>query len=134
MTTAAPTMLRTEPHRPTKLAVRRSPLHGWGVFATARIAAYELLEESPYFVVPKRELRKTPACETYSYYLQDDASLIGLGLAGLYNHSATPNASHEIDQINKLMRHYALRDIAPGEELTIDYGQENASHFWKEDN
>ena len=126
-----PTMLRTEPHRPTKLAVRRSPLHGWGVFATAKIAAYELLEESPYFLTPLKELRKAPSCETYSYYLDNHTSIIGLGLAGLYNHSSDPNCSHEIDQVNNLMRHYALRPIATGEELTIDYGQENAAAFLK---
>lgn len=129
--TTSPTMLRSEPHRPTKLAVRRSPLHGWGVFATAPIAAYELLEEAPYFTTPLKELRKAPSCETYSYFLDSTTSIIGLGLAGLYNHSSDPNCSHEIDHVNQLMKHYALRSIAAGEELTIDYGTENAAHFMK---
>jgi SET domain-containing protein len=129
--TTAPTMLRPEPYHANKLAVRRSPLHRWGVFATAKIAAYELLEESPYFLTPLKELRKAPSCETYSYYLDNTTSIIGLGLAGLYNHSSDPNCSHEIDQVNNLMRHYALRPIALGEELTIDYGTDNAAHFMK---
>lgn len=124
-------MLCAEPYRPTKLSVRRSRLHGWGVFAAEPIAAYELLEESPYFISPLKELRKAPSCETYSYYLDEETSIIGLGLAGLYNHSSDPNCSHEIDNVNQLMKHYALRDIAAGEELTIDYGAENAAHFLK---
>lgn len=124
-----PTMLRPEPYHATKLAVRRSPLHRWGVFATAPIAKHEVLEEAPYACVPKKQLAKAPACETYSYYLSDATSILGFGLAPLYNHHDTPNASHEIDQVNELMRHYALRDIAAGEEITINYGAENAKHF-----
>jgi SET domain-containing protein len=124
--TTPPTMLRPEPYHATKLAVRRSPLHRWGVFATARIAAHEVLEEVPYYCVPKAELA---ASEPYSYYLSDDTSIFGGGMAGFYNHSAEPNTDHEIDRVNELMRHYALRDIAAGEELTLNYGEENAKHF-----
>lgn len=121
-------MLRPEPYHATKLAVRRSPLHRWGVFATAPIAAHEVLEEAPYYCVPKAELQSS---EAYSYYLDEETSIFGGGMTGFYNHSPTPNASHEIDPVNELMRHYALRDIAPGEELTIDYGEENAANFMK---
>ena len=124
--TTAPTMLRPEPYHASKLAVRRSPLHRWGVFATAPIAAHEVLEEVPYYCVPKAELQ---ASEPYSYYLDDETSIFGSGMAALYNHSFTPNADHEIDRVNELMRHYALRDIAPGEEITINYGEENAANF-----
>jgi uncharacterized protein len=131
--TPAPTMLRPEPYHATKLAVRRSPLHRWGVFATAPIAKHEVLEEAPYACVPKKQLAKAPACETYSYYLDDATSILGFGLAPLYNHHDTPNASHEIDQVNELMRHYALRDIAAGEEITLNYGAENAKHFLEKD-
>ena len=125
-------MLRSEPHRPTKLSVRRTALHRWGVFATAPIAAHELLEEAPYFLIAKKELSKTPSTETYSYYLDPETSLVGLGLAGLYNHSYQPNCCHEIDPVTELMRHYALRAIAPGEELTLNYGEENAANFQKD--
>jgi len=83
--------------------------------------------------VPKKQLAKAPACETYSYYLDDSTSILGFGLAPLYNHHDTPNACHEIDQVNELMRHYALRDIAAGEEITLNYGADNAKHFLKKD-
>jgi SET domain-containing protein len=128
--TKPPTMLRPEPYHATKLAVRRSPLHRWGVFATAPIAAHEVLEEVPYYCVPKAELA---AAEPYSYYLTDDTSIFGGGMAGFYNHSEAPNTDHEIDRVNELMRHYALRDIATGEELTLNYGEENASMFLRKD-
>jgi SET domain-containing protein len=124
--TPAPTMLRPEPYHATKIAVRRSPLHRWGVFATAPIAKHEVLEEAPYYCVPKAELA---ASEPYSYYFTDDTSIFGGGMAGFYNHSEAPNTDHEIDRVNELMRHYALRDIAAGEELTLNYGEENAKHF-----
>jgi SET domain-containing protein len=47
---------------------------------------------------------------------------IGLGYLSLYNHSASPNVTfdHHYDE-NEISVH-ALRDIASGEELTIDYG------------
>ena len=129
MSEAPQSLLRYELYRGSKLAVRRSRLHRWGVFALETIRRYELLEEAPYFAVAKEELTGSPICEAYSYWLSDDTSLLAMGCAGLYNHSFEPNADFELDRINEVIRHYALRDIEAGEELTLDYGEENAGRF-----
>lgn len=130
--TSAPSMLKQDLYRSPKLAVRRSPVHRWGVFAVEPIAAHELLEESPFFYISKKELKRTPACEPYTYYFDDTWSIVGLGLAGLYNHDTTPNTDHQLDKLNEVMRHYATRNIKIGEELTLNYGEENAANFLKE--
>lgn len=130
--TSAPSMLKQNLYRSPKLAVRRSPVHRWGVFAVEPIAAHELLEESPFFYISKKELKKTPACEPYTYYFDENWSIVGLGLAGLYNHDTTPNTDHQLDKLNEVMRHYATRNIKIGEELTLNYGEENAANFLKD--
>ncbi len=124
-------MLREEPLRPAKIAVRKSKLHRWGVFAIAPIAAYEIIEEAPFFSVDRKQICKVPSCQKYSYYSDSETNIIGLGFAGLYNHSYTPNCSYEVDYVNELMRHYALCDIVSGEEITLNYGEENAKYFLK---
>jgi len=120
---------RNELYRGFKICVRRSELHRWGVFALKDIEKDELLEEAPYFIVTSEELETAPSCHVYSYWLSDGQMLIGMGCAGLYNHSYEPNADHQVDKVNQVIRHYATKDIPAGEEITIDYGEENAKTF-----
>lgn len=44
------------------------------------------------------------------------------------NHSCKPNCESDTDERNKRVYISAIKNIAPGEELTYDYGKE----FWKE--
>ncbi len=46
---------------------------------------------------------------------------IGLGYLGLYNHARPSNVRLERHYDASEMSVHALREIAPGEELTIDY-------------
>lgn len=112
-----------------KLYIKRSSIHRWGVFAKSPIKKYELIEESPYFIVPYKNIKKIPSCFAYSYFLNNDSTIIGMGYAGLYNHSFNANIDYEIDKINEIMKHYAIMDIDSGEELTLNYGEENAKYF-----
>lgn len=115
-----------------KLIVKRSKIHRWGVFAREPIKKYEILEEFPYFKIPAEELNSVSSCINYSYALNTDFAIIGMGFCGLYNHSSDANVEYEIDKVNEVMRHYAIADIEAGEELTLDYGVENASCFNEE--
>jgi SET domain-containing protein len=115
--------------QPKKICVKRSKIHRWGVFAKKSIKKYEILEESPYFAVPIEEINHATSCMTYSYVFDDKFYIIGMGNCGLYNHSFDSNVDYEIDKVNEVMRHYATRDIDEGEELTLNYGEENAKYF-----
>jgi SET domain-containing protein len=107
-----------------KLIIKRSDIHRWGVFAREKIEKYEILEESPYFKVPIEEIKCSAICENYSYYHCSDYHIIGMGFAGLYNHSRDKsNVNYEVDCVNEVMRHYAVCDIDVGEELTLNYGE-----------
>lgn len=112
-----------------KLIVKRSKIHRWGVFARQPIKKYEVLEEFPYFKVLTDEINNIKGCVEYSYTLDDKFNVIGMGFCGLYNHSFDANVDFEIDKVNEVMRHYAISDINIDEELTINYGEENASYF-----
>jgi SET domain-containing protein len=119
------TILRKNPN----LEIRRSPVHRWGVFAKEQINEYDLLEETPYFEVPNDQIESAPECERYSYWLTDNSQLIGMGYAGLYNHSGIPNASYEIDYVNQVIRHYSILQIEADQEITLDYGKNNVDRF-----
>lgn len=111
-----------------KVIVRRSKIHRWGVFSRQKIKKYEIIEEFPYFFVPSSEIKDAPSCIPYTYEFNGDF-IIGMGYCGLYNHSFDPNVEYEIDKVNEIMRHYAIRDIDINEELTLNYGEENAKGF-----
>lgn len=129
MSIPVPSLRRNELYRGFKICVRRSELHRWGVFALSDIQKDEMLEEAPYFAVPLDEINAAPSCLIYSYWLCENYMLIGTGLASLYNHSYEPNADYQVDKINEIIRHYATKDIKAGEEITINYGEENAKDF-----
>ena len=104
------------------------PGKGRGIIAKAPIAAGELIERSPVLPIGSVE-SESPGLNDYSFAWGEDVEgfepgkecAVGLGYLSLYNHSDTSNVS--------LTRHYeenemsirALRDIAAGKELTINY-------------
>ncbi len=111
-----------------KIVYVNIPGKGRGVIAKTPIAAGELIERSPVLPIGSVE-SESPGLNDYSFAWGEDVEgfepgkecAIGLGYLSLYNHSDTSNVS--------LTRHYeenemsirALRDIAAGEELTINY-------------
>lgn len=46
---------------------------------------------------------------------------VALGLISLCNHSESPNSDYEFDYENNVIVWRALRDIGPGEEVTLHY-------------
>ncbi len=112
----------------TKLRLAVVPGKGRGVLATAAIKAGEIFERAPIIISPDHEwpdLEKTSLfhyCFAWGPKLEHAA--IGLGYASLYNHSYTPNATY-IRQTEDLLIHFvALRDIASGEEITVNYNND----------
>ena len=116
-------------HISNKICIKKSPIHRWGVFSKGKINKHEILEESPYFLIPVEEINEAKTCLQYSYSFDENFKIIGMGYCCLYNHSNSPNVDYQIDSKNEIMRHYATRDIDEGEELTLNYGEENSKGF-----
>jgi hypothetical protein len=69
----------------------------------------------------------------WSEVMEDGRSLnaIALGLGTVLNHSNAPNVGVTFDQNPDRLDFYALRDIAPGEQLTHDYHYDDYPPDWK---
>ena len=103
-------------HESPLAEVRRSRVHGRGVFATQSIAKNTLISRDPVLVV-------NDAGDELGIYVFDwgrGRSGLSLGLTSLLNHSATPNAYVISDGLYLLL--YALCTIQADTEIFIDYG------------
>jgi uncharacterized protein len=113
-----------------RLQVRRSGVHGKGVFATVDLAAGATLIEYAGEVISWPEaLRRhphDPAQPNHTFFFHiDDGHVIDGGVGGnssrWINHSCDPNCEAE-ETADKRVFIVALRDIRAGEELFFDYG------------
>ena len=109
--------------------MRRSDVHGNGVFAVDDLAEGETLIEYKGEVINWKEaLRRhphDPAQPNHTFYFHiDDGRVIDGNVNGnaarWINHSCEPNC--EADEVNGRVYIKALRNIAAGEELNYDYG------------
>lgn len=96
--------------------------HGRGVFATRRFRKGELVETCPTLQLPDGEVTGTLRDYVFTS-VKDGDIVLALGYGMLYNHSAEPNVEYEQEDPSEIS-YYALRTVQPGEELTIDYGEE----------
>jgi SET domain-containing protein len=129
---AAPTPARPPSEnapRGRRIQVRRSGVHGKGVFAVAPIAKGEMLIEYTGEVISWPEaLRRhphDPSDPNHTFYFHiDDKHVIDAKVGGnaarWINHACQPNC--EADEIGGRVFIKALRAIRPGEELFYDYG------------
>ena len=81
---------------PTKIYVDKSPIHGWGVFASQDIETGEIIEEVPVLELPINKGEVTSLLIDYRFNwpqgVEWDKQVVGLGFASLYNHSNDANA------------------------------------------
>lgn len=111
-----------------KITRRRSPVHGYGVFAA------EAIGKNTRIIDYAGELIRNDAeCESREErYLEDGCiwvfrvnrawsrdAAVGGNIARFINHSCTPNCRFEV--VDKTIWIRALRPIGRGEELTYDY-------------
>jgi hypothetical protein len=95
---------------------------GRGVFAKRRFAEGDVVETCPTVQVADSEVAGSLRDYVFASVKQGDV-VLALGYGMLYNHSADPNVAYEQDDPDSI-RFFALRAVQPGEELTIDYGEE----------
>jgi uncharacterized protein len=107
------------------LFVAPSLYGGRGVFTTEVIASDTLIEVCPVLVIPEEHVPIVHGTILHDYYflwgVEEKEAAIALGFGSLYNHETMANAAYEMDFDALNIEIYALRDIAPGEEITINY-------------
>jgi SET domain-containing protein len=115
--------------RGRRLQVRKSGVHGKGVFALQPIAEGETVIEYVGEVISWKEAIRRhphdPSQPDHTFYFHLDEARVIDGLVGgnasrWINHSCAPNL--EADDASGRIFLVALRDIAAGEELFFDYG------------
>ena len=121
------------------LILRRTARMGWGVFTTEAIPAGTRVEESPVVVMDAEAralLDRTPLHD-YIFEWGDDRSqcCLALGYVSVYNHACPSSCEYEMDYADRSITVRAMRDIAAGEELTINYNGDfdDAGPVWFED-
>ena len=103
----------------SKLQVKASPIHGYGVFAVEDIAANAIVEEC-YSLIHM----KNAAPFSSFYFSANQYAALPLGYGCIYNHSNNPNACMEFYLERSLIVFFALRPIKAGEEICVTYGKE----------
>jgi SET domain-containing protein len=119
-----------QPGRGRRIQVRRSGVHGRGVFALRPIPRGEtIIEYTGEVITWKEALRRhphDPADPNHTFYFHiDDGRVIdakhGGNAARWINHSCAPNCeADETDDGRVFIK--SLRALEPGEELFYDYG------------
>jgi SET domain-containing protein len=111
-----------------RVSVRRSAIHGRGVFARLPIAAGESILEYGGVVRPwdeaARDYQESDAEAGHTFFFDlGDGHVIDGSVGGnssrWINHGCDPNCEAVVDGDRIVI--WALRDIAPGEELLLDY-------------
>jgi SET domain-containing protein len=127
--TGATAARSAQPRDQRRIQVRRSGVHGKGVFALQAIPAGTRLIEYVGDVISWPEaLRRhphDPAQPNHTFYFHlDDKHVIDANVGGnasrWINHSCDPNC--EAQETGGRVFIEALRDLQPGEELFYDYG------------
>lgn len=99
---------------------------GRGVFARRPIGEGEVIERVPVVVLDAAELRNPDGwigLASYCFLWDTGRYALALGYGSLYNHSYQPNARY--DDAGRMTKVFtALRDIAAGEEITVNYNGE----------
>ncbi len=106
-----------------------------GVMATKLIKKGEIIEVCPVIPFESGDWDKIRNSILYYYYFdwEDDKYALPLGYGVLYNHSYSPNAVYEFDEVNGNLVIRAYKDIPQEEEILINYNYvptDNAPIEW----
>jgi SET domain-containing protein len=115
------------------IEVKRIKGKGRGVFARRLIRRGESIERVPMLVLPAGQSEGGSVVSDYCFAWGRGTVALALGYGSLYNHSYRPNARY--DDVGPQTKEFtALRDIQPGEEITVNYNGEprNRSAVWFE--
>lgn len=103
--------------RQNHLYVKKSSLHGYGVFAGKTIRKGGVIETC-YIIITKGGDKKL---EDY-YFDAKGKNAIFTGFGIIYNHSEDPNADFFLNLKRNIVTFKAIKTIRKGEEVFISYG------------
>lgn len=114
------------PYQKVDVAVRRSPIDGYGVFALEPAKRFHKIGEVRGETISIAEARRR-AATLERIMIVEISHKTAIDLAAstdpmrFTNHSCQPNGRLTIR--DGRIEFYAIRDIAVGEEVTVDYGE-----------
>lgn len=102
---------------------------GRGLIAKTFIKKGTTIEKAPVVLISNQEyeLIKKTILDNYIFEWDnpndnsENTSAIAMSICEMLNHSYKPNLAYDRDFKNKFIRFYSIKDIIPGEELTINY-------------
>src|SRR3989442_8819820 len=109
---------------------------GRGMFASRKFLKGELIERAPVIVIDEKQWPSAEKTILSNYAFDwgehDEHAAIAFGYISIYNHSYSPNAQLEQMPDELMMEIIAIKDIEPGQEITINYNgdPENQDHLW----
>jgi len=118
------------------LQVRTTKTMGNGVFTSEAIRAKTIIEVSPVVVMNGREREYLDQTLMHDYIFEwgdtESQCCLALGYVSIYNHSYNANCEYEMEYGDALIRIKAIRHIAKGEELFINYNgtSNNRKPLW----
>ena len=118
------------------LYIVESEQKGRAVFTATDINLGSIIEICPVILLSEVDTERIHNTKLHDYYFQWDAekktSAVALGFGSLYNHSENPNADFELVKGDNEIHIFAVRDIAAGEEVLIDYlvGDKDGGKLW----
>ncbi len=108
--------------------VAESPGRGRGVLATRAFKAGDTIERLPVIAFPAEDWEHVVETSLNDFCFRwghdDEDGAIGLGNASLYNHSFSPSARYVLRIPEQQIEFVAVRDIAAGEEITVNYNRD----------
>ena len=113
--------------------IKKSDIHGFGVFAKRDIKSGELLEEVPFLVLPINRFERSSLLIDYRFNYPSGnepfAQVIPGGFFCWYNHSSEPTAYWESKLGDDKFRIYAKCDIKKYDDIFVYYGDES---YWND--
>lgn len=104
-----------------KVEVRKSPIHGFGVFAKENLKSGEIIEESPIFLTNIDNSDRLHHLNDY-FWSHDGKYILSFGLSGMFNNDEKhPNCIREVFLDERFYRFTLINNVMENEEILISY-------------
>ena len=107
------------------LTIASSTNRGRGVFTSESISKGTVIEIAPVIVMNAIDRQHLEQTLLYDYIFEwgDDhkSAAVALGYVSIYNHHNEPNCAYQMDFDHQTITITTLVDVAPGNELFINY-------------